>query len=204
MESSNQPSFDQQTPTQTPPISNSGGPKILHLILAGIVVTLIAIGAYALGTKQSQPVVQNPVQTTPLPAKASATEGIPSPTSTIDETASWQIYSSNQYKYSFKYPASMNFSTSSYQGIGGTVNTDTWTSQDKSYTISVYSYRNDINSKLEFNVQVQPKKMTQVDNKTVSKIVSVDETLVHVGPINYTDYEYMIIYTSGVKKNDEG
>lgn len=122
-----------------------------------------------------------------------------------DETISWDIHIS-PHGYSIKYPAELSYSTGTYQGIGGIVTRDTWTSLDNSYLISIFSYEVDINPKLEFNLQSQPITAIQVSNNMVNKVVSVDETLIHVGPLKNINsgYEYMIVYSSGTQENIQG
>lgn len=65
MEETNQQSQVQQPVNPTPPTVNSSKSKLIPIILGVAVVVVIAIGAYLLGAKQSQPVVQNSVQ--PIP-----------------------------------------------------------------------------------------------------------------------------------------
>lgn len=92
MEDSNQQSQSPQPVNSTPPSVNSGKSKLIPIILGIAAVAIIAIGAYLLGTKQSQPVVQNPVQTTPIP-------------SPVDETANWKTYKNEEFGFEMKYPA---------------------------------------------------------------------------------------------------
>lgn len=92
MENQNQQTQVSQFPNQMPsPVNTPGGSKVIAIIL-GIVFVLVAIGAYLLGTRQSQPVVQNSVQTTPIPS--------PTP----DPTANWKTYSNSELGISFRYP----------------------------------------------------------------------------------------------------
>lgn len=69
MEDSNQTSQDQEVQSQTPsPVNNSSGSKLIPIILGIAAVAVIAIGAYLLGTKQSQPSQPIPTIThTPSP-----------------------------------------------------------------------------------------------------------------------------------------
>jgi len=196
----------QQQPTQ-PEIqtrqSNSSWLRTLSIGLGVIGIGLvIGIGGYVLGTKKSQPVQINPK---PISKPISISPTAVSPNDTSDETANWQTYSSNQYSYSIKYPKELSFSTLNYQGFSGTIkNSDKWTNTDQSYIISVLSYKTGDNSGLEFNLQSQPTTTMQVSSQTVNKMISVDETLIHVGPINNAGYEYMIVYSSGIKKSIKG
>lgn len=95
MEETNQTSQAQQ-PTNPTPAVNSTNSKLIPIILAIAAVVVIGIGAYLFGTKQTQTVVKNSVQTTP----------IPSPIPTIDETANWKTYTNEDKDISFlvKYP----------------------------------------------------------------------------------------------------
>lgn len=94
MEEINQPSQVPQPVNPTPPIVNPSKSKVIPIILCIVTVIIIAIGAYVLGTKQSQPVVQNSVQPTPTPS--------PTP---IDETVNWKTYTDPTYNYSLNYPS---------------------------------------------------------------------------------------------------
>ncbi|MEK7517821.1 MAG: PsbP-related protein [Patescibacteria group bacterium] len=90
----NQASQAQQSVNPTSAsVNNYGGSKLIPIILGIGAVVIIAIGAYTLGTKQSQPVVQNSVQATPIPS--------PTP---VDETANWKTYTNTKYGFSLKYP----------------------------------------------------------------------------------------------------
>jgi len=90
----NQTSQAQQPTNPTPnPVNNSSGSKLIPIILGIAAVVIIAIGAYALGTKQTQVPVQNVTQAVQ-----------PSPTP-IDETANWKTYENTKGQYSFKYPS---------------------------------------------------------------------------------------------------
>lgn len=72
MENQNQQTQPLPSPNQMPsPVNTPSGSKVVPIII-GVVFVLVAIGAYALGTKQTQPPVQNTIQATPLPSKASA------------------------------------------------------------------------------------------------------------------------------------
>lgn len=91
MEDSNKISQPQQPVSPTPAFdNNSGKSKVIPIILGIAAAMVITIGAYILGTKQSQPVAQNTVQTTPIP-------------SPVHETAGWKLKSTEFF--SFKYPS---------------------------------------------------------------------------------------------------
>ena len=95
----NKTSQAQQPVNSTPPsVNNSSGSKLIPIILGVAAVVIIAIGAYTLGAKQSQPVVQNSIQTTPIPS--------PTP---IDETANWKTYTNTKYGFLIKYPMSWSY-----------------------------------------------------------------------------------------------
>lgn len=100
MEDSSQQSQVPQTINPTPPVANSSKSKVIPIILGIAAVAIIGIGAYILGTKQSWPIAQNTVQTTPIP---SATP--------IDETANWKTYNEKTYKFLVKYPDDWIFKT---------------------------------------------------------------------------------------------
>lgn len=119
-----------------------------------------------------------------------------------NESANWQTY--QETGYSIKLPSVLIPSTNNYQGIGGLVNTNIFTKSDRSYSISVYSYKTGVKSMLEFNQQSQPTQTIETNGQIVNKIVSLDETLIQIGPIKNLGNEYMIIYSSGISKNNEG
>ncbi|MEK7517145.1 MAG: hypothetical protein AAB583_01235 [Patescibacteria group bacterium] len=106
MENSNQTSQAQQPVNSTPPsVNNSSGSKLIPIILGIAVVVIIAIGAYALGTKQSQPVVQNTIQTTPIPSPVPTSSSIVLPTIDPSITANWKTYIDTTFPFSIKYPS---------------------------------------------------------------------------------------------------
>lgn len=98
MDEVNQPT----PPTQIPQASDqmhssseeSHNSKIILIIIGIVLLILVGAGSYVLGTKKSQPVVENIVQTTP----------IPSPIPTIDATADWKTYRSALGGFTIKYP----------------------------------------------------------------------------------------------------
>lgn len=180
------------TPTQASPPPKKSFPK---LFIALIIIFIVFVGSATTYVAFFNKVKPAPVE------KAEPTK---TPTPTPDPTADWKTYTSATFGYSLKYPTTLTFSTSNYQGIGGSVNTDTWTNQSKLYSINVYSYKSGVNSKLEFNLQPQQTTTIQLVNQTINKIVSVDETLIHIGPIKNGNEEYMIVYSSGTQKNTEG
>lgn len=103
MEDQNQPTQTPPSPNQTPsPLidSNPSKSKVILIILGIAAAIVITIGAYVLGTKQSQPIVQNIAQTTPIPS--------PTP---VDETANWKTYNEETYKFLVKYPDDWIFKT---------------------------------------------------------------------------------------------
>lgn len=95
MDNLNQPHQAQEVQSQTPsPINKSSNTKLLILVLACVAIVL-AIGAYVLGSKQTQqPVVQNQ-------QNSAAPTAIPTP---VDETANWKTYTNITWNYQFQYP----------------------------------------------------------------------------------------------------
>jgi len=101
----------QPPPFITPPTSKSFlSNKILLLIV--IIIILIAVGGkyLALNSKpKPEPVVSKVTPTsgpTPLPSITSVKESSPT-ASPIDETANWKTYTSQEGKYSIRYPDSV-------------------------------------------------------------------------------------------------
>lgn len=99
MDNPQQQSGNQLPSNPVSPVSNSKSSKIIPICLGIVVVLVVAIGAYLLGSKQSQLVVQNSVQITPIP------------TLTPDPTANWKTYANTKYTYLLKYPATWNVVT---------------------------------------------------------------------------------------------
>jgi len=101
MDEINQTSQAKQPANPTPtPVNNSNKSKLIPIILGVAAIVVIAIGAYVLGAKQSQPVVQNIVQTTPISS--------PTP----DPTANWKTYTNQKYEFQIKYPEAVKIEES--------------------------------------------------------------------------------------------
>ncbi len=82
---------------QTPPVSPTAPKKfnrIIIFLIFFVVIAIVGIGAYALGTK-NQP-------KTPTSSPVAVIQ----PTPTPDLTANWKTYTDDKYKFSFKYPDS--------------------------------------------------------------------------------------------------
>lgn len=105
VEISNQTSQAQQPLNPTPPAVNSGRSKVIPIILGIAAVIVIAIGAYVLGTKQTQPVVQNSVQPTPTPDQ-NQTSGTTSTCPLIGHENQNTLINTN-YHYSISFPESL-------------------------------------------------------------------------------------------------
>jgi len=96
MEEINQPI----TPTQTPDqmhssFENSRNSKVIPFVIVAVLLVLVGVGSYILGTKSSQPATENKVVSQPSPTP------IP-PTSTPDPTANWQTFKGTFFD--LKYP----------------------------------------------------------------------------------------------------
>lgn len=86
MDISNQTSQAQQPINQTfTPDRGSSKSKFIPIILSVAIVAIIAIGAYALGTKQTQAPVQKVVSSTPLPTESSAKTESQDPLGKVDD-----------------------------------------------------------------------------------------------------------------------
>ncbi len=102
MDELNQPTTPQasQTPDQmhSPSLedSNGSGSKVIPFIIGAIILILVGVGSYVLGTKNSQPPVQKIVAPTPLPTEAPAKAG--------DPTANWKTYKDIDHGFEIKYP----------------------------------------------------------------------------------------------------
>lgn len=91
-----QPQLDSvsQTINETPGSSN----KWFKIFLAILVLIVVGVGGYLLGTRENQTVVQE------LKTSISPTAVQSSPTPTPDPTANWTIYIDYKYSFSFKHP----------------------------------------------------------------------------------------------------
>ena len=114
--------------------------------------------------------------------------------------ANWKTYTGKGY--TIRYPDSLKYSASTYDGIGGKVTVDSWMDSGNTYSIGVDSYKDGVNSKLEFNIEPQPEVTILVAGQSIKKLVSKDGTLIHVGPLKNKGQNYMITYSSGIKKAD--
>ncbi len=100
----------EQTPATPPPLTPHNSLNWLKLLIIGVIILLtisiVSVSSYLLGANKNNAskVVS---QITP----------IPTPTPTINETASWKTYSSNTF--SFKYPPlfAYSFSDPKYEGV---------------------------------------------------------------------------------------
>jgi len=102
------------TNQQVPPVQNIAQPqsaplpnpsshsRIFIIVLGVVILVVIGIGSYLLGTRKNQTVVQNQQITT------SPTVTQPSPTP--NPTANWKTYTSTKYGFGIKYP--LDFKTS--------------------------------------------------------------------------------------------
>lgn len=94
----------QQTPTQPempPENSNSNWLRTLTIGFGIVSIgTVIAVGGYFLGTKNSPTLVEN----------KAVTQLSPTP---VDQTANWKTYTNVKYGYSVKYPSTLEFSETS-------------------------------------------------------------------------------------------
>ncbi len=196
----------EQQPAQVPPIAPENSNRSFWKTIGigmGIVsfCTAIAFIGYFLVSGRNKATISN--------QQISTVQETATPTPTIDPTANWKTYISPNFGYSIKYPIditpALQQDSRTYQGIGGSVNVDEWSLLGQpSYGVQIFSYKEGVNSKLEFNLQSQPITTIQLANQTVNKTVSIDETLVQVGPIEHLGNAYMIIYGSGTSKNNIG
>lgn len=91
----------QPIPQQEIPQATSGFPKMAMVIIGLVIlILLVGVGAYYLGTNKNKSVPQT-VYTQPTSSPSHSVSPTPSPTP-IDETANWKTYSSNGYL--IKYP----------------------------------------------------------------------------------------------------
>lgn len=115
-----------------------------------------------------------------------------------DATERWGIYKSSEYL--IKYPRNFEYSHINYNGVGGEVSVDSWTSLDRS-KISIYSYGQDVKSGLEFK-GVSQESTIYLAGEVLKRLTSEDGRLIHVGPINNYSIDYIFTY-SGEKKGTE-
>lgn len=163
--------------------------KGLSPILIVLLITAI-IGGYLI---YSGKINLNKSQLTPVQTTQ------PSPS---DETANWKTYSNLESNYSIKYPNILNYRTSNYQREDRKVNADIFSPVDQSYEITIISYSKEAIPSLEFNATTTNEKLINISGQKVKRkegieVVSEKGTVIHVGPIEHPDRNYLIIYTSG-------
>lgn len=145
-----------------------------------------------LDTTEAQAIVAELNQPTPTQIPSSPTP---------DPTANWKTYNSAKFGYSINFPDTLKYSTRTYNGIGGVVTIDEWSTLGTGgYSIQILSYKEGINTQLEFNLPPKPEGEIIVANQIVKKIESQDGLLVHIGPLKKSQQEYIIIYTSTSQK----
>jgi len=209
-ENTNQPQPRIQNPSQNQPIHSerqSMLPKKIIIILAIIVALLsFGVGGYLLGINKSQSIPQS--RQTPLaPTYNIQQSATNTPLPTEDSITNWKTYLNNKAGYSIKYPDSLKQSTSTYDGSGGVVTIDNWSPVGNAYAISIYSYADSVNTRLEFNAKINSDENILVAGQNVRKLVGTEiisdkGALIHVGPVKNKGQEYMLIYTSGSQKAD--
>lgn len=87
---------NQPVPPQAPLPNPPSHSKIFIIITSVILLTMIGVGSYVLGTRKNQTVVQN----NQLSISPTVSQLSPNP----DETANWKTYANTKYNYQFKYP----------------------------------------------------------------------------------------------------
>lgn len=204
---SNQSANLSESPAQTQPVSNPiNNQKGFFPIILGVSILLIVVGggAYYLGTQNSGKTTQ-PQNSNAQSATNPTSSPVVTQPSQVDKTSGWESYISVKHGYEIKYPNFLVHEAETYQGIGGEVTTDSWLPQTKNYSISVYSYQEGVNTKLEFIAKTEADESILVTGQQVRKlvgtgIISDKGTLIHVGPVKNKGVNYMFIFTSGNQK----
>ena len=116
MENQNQQIQTPQTPNQMPsPVNTPNGLKIIPILLGIAAVTVIAIGAYLLGTKQNQTVVQNQ-QTSAIPTAIPTPSLLPTKSQlTLVQLKTPGIFTNEEIGYTVEFPKDWNV----YYSING-------------------------------------------------------------------------------------
>lgn len=106
MEDINQPVTPPQASEQLhSDLENSSKSKMIPFIIVAVLLILVGVGSYILGTKKTQTVIENKVIIQP------------SPTPTPDPTASWQTFANTQYGYTLRHPLDWKYAVSP-KGLG--------------------------------------------------------------------------------------
>lgn len=206
----NQEQLPAQNLNQSQPLPSSDQPKQSKklLIIIVIVIALLAfgVGGYFLGINRKQSIPQYQ-QTTITPTSTVQPSSTNTPLPTEDSMTNWKTYLNSKAGYSIKYPDLLKQSTSTYDGVGGVVTVDSWSPVSNAYSISILSYADGVNTKLEFNAKTDSDENILVAGQNVrklvgSEIISDKGTLIHVGPVKNKGQNYMLIYTSGSQKAD--
>lgn len=164
------------------------GISSIFLIIGLLVIALIGGAIYLgkVGTLKTT-ITKAPPQTTQSPSI---------------EKSELKTYTNNQAGYSIEYPNSLTHSPSSYDSTGGTVTVDSWSPANNTYSIWVYSYKEGVQSRLEFNAKTETDESILIAGQKVrkligSEIVSEKGILIHAGPLKNKEQNYMFIYSSG-------
>jgi hypothetical protein len=89
----------QQSPIQPISQANSSGSKLRPVLLVILLLVIVGVGAYLLGTKQNILVAQN--------QQKAIAPTISQPTPTPDPTVNWKTFTSVKYGYTLKYPTTL-------------------------------------------------------------------------------------------------
>lgn len=125
----------------------------------------------------------------------------PSPKTTNQETKDKGIYTNKSENYQISYPESLKMDTS----VEGDLKVDSWIEQNEGpYEISVYSYKKEVNPRVDFTAQLQTEEEVLIDGKKTKKLTGLElnsnqGTLIHTGPLEHQGKYYLITYTSGNK-----
>lgn len=146
-------------------------------------ITVAIIGYFVLTTKQTQPANQQSISIPPTIAQ-------PSPTPS-NETANWKTYTNAKYGYSIKYPAFLKIGSRDYENVDKSKgNVASFLAPE--YAIHIYS--GVTGEAGQFMPKARPEETITIANQSVKKIVSVDETLIHIEGLKNNGKEYIITY----------
>jgi hypothetical protein len=118
---------------------NMNQKEFTNIVLIVVVVAIIAVGAYFIFVKKSEPIAQQP---TPTPTPISDNQQQPPVTQQTppkaDETRSWLTFTNKKYNYSFKHPQGSSVGSNQFA-----------TGEEEAFNVSL-----SIN-KTRFNVEAQ-------------------------------------------------
>lgn len=128
--------------SQSAPLPNpSSHSKIFIIITTVILLTIIGVGIYVLGTRKNQPAIQNLQPTSsPTASHSSPTNDINLESTGSAETANWKTYTDVENQYSVRYPSTWSIEKYSreYAFVGNSQGIKIFSEYQKSHKSNLY------------------------------------------------------------------